>query len=746
MTSKTIWTKTVTTTTSTKTTPFGDSAIVKTATRTEYKPSKPSSYDIVITMKKGATGLSPVAKQTGVSALAPKFPHTSAISIRVWSSEASKFQRILIGSGVFDDVSLIAVSHTWRVADGKPYYLWLDYLCTDQSSDFEVREATFKMAWVYSAAFATIVLLDESLSQDHRDFWGNRLWTMQEEALSQNLIFFDRRGVKIPCFVENVEVTDDPSADQIPVEHKKYILQSTNVVVAENQGPVAFREFWPRATHRSGGWDCDKVYATQYCSVIEPKLEIRYDLDYHLVLAAYIQKLIECNDSSCTGVSLNCPIPGWGCTWLFVDPSSPIKDWFVDGSIGFLGDSGLQGYKMKELTKSQEENTFLPKYPALGLVIDATVTLATVDVENEAAIHTCPLLTAIYNDTRSINGFSALSLYGVASDLMSLYWKLIQLQFESATNKGMQMAYDYEEGGYNTDSELVTSQGILKLLFANLFAVTCAQRLSTPLLDSLSNQIPGTIEYELYRALTFVVELDSTIEQVGATKMLETACEMLLKIIVRLAVATIWNNNNSGTKKDEASCFSLMINSQGVFISRSFGRSSSSESKKALEFQVAATQDIVSDLILYRYTGTSVEEASNAKYWPESCLHELEKTSIFQRTQVFAALNTVLTKRKGRQQVLWSGLRGLGRNIVFNDGKEEAGYHTARLNCVGEYQGLVTVDEYSWDSLACLDNVFQTDFESKLSPYDDIFGEIPSDFGWNIVRGAVTAEAAAREE
>ncbi|KAJ3214443.1 hypothetical protein HDU81_001712, partial [Chytriomyces hyalinus] len=184
--------------------------------------------DVGITIDSQKLELSPLHRLKGPTTkrLAPKFIHNSVISVRVWSSAERNFCRINIGRSVWDDTPLFAVSHTWQNAissDGIPvqgytdaimkavrmtatehlmdskekdYYVWLDYFSTDQRSLFEVREATMKMAWVYSAAACTVVILDTTLSVSDKDFWSNRVWVMQEEALSPKLVFFNCNGQK----------------------------------------------------------------------------------------------------------------------------------------------------------------------------------------------------------------------------------------------------------------------------------------------------------------------------------------------------------------------------------------------------------------------------------------------------------------------------------------------------------------------------------------------------------------------
>ncbi|KAJ3011688.1 UNVERIFIED_CONTAM: hypothetical protein HDU68_001575 [Siphonaria sp. JEL0065] len=535
------------------------------------------------------------------------------------------------------------------------YYMWLDYLCTDQTNLFEVREATFKMAFVYSAAAVTLVVLDESLDHTHPDFWKNRLWTMQEEALSRQLVFINRQV--------QVNESNDPSGDTIGTTHIKYVLpnwkESTDVQVAENQGPVQFREFWPKARHRFGGWDCDKVYATQYCSIIEPKLDIRYDLDY-----------------------------GLEYTRIFENPDdAAFKNWEVSGALGFIGGFGLLSDSAK-LTDSQIQDRFLPTSPVLGLVVDATVTLAVLDI-TESNVTSDSLLLAIKHNSRGIQGvFNQLPLHAVASDLMSAYWKLIQTQCELAVN---------EIGYYEPTGSL-----ICRLLSQICTPPSAFGNSKTPLMDTLKTCPPDTIEHALLLNLQECIAQES----------IEATTELLLKTIAKLSIATIWCEDDrratqflsDGVKQGK---YSILFNSRGLWVTRN------------------SPANVVDDAPFIKTA---------------SCNTILESTPFNTREQVFTALNAVLEK-KGRGGKFWSGLEGLGRRSVFVNEQEngESGYYSAELVQVGLFQGLLRVDEYRVETFSMIYNVFSVgnggdDSDDTLGK--DLFGAWLKEVGWSVVRGA----------
>ncbi|KAJ3126555.1 hypothetical protein HK100_010198 [Physocladia obscura] len=334
--------------------------------------------DISITGKKLTTKL----PQSGNRPFRPKFNHDSTISVRVWSSKIKDFCRICIGAGVWDDTPLIAVSHTWHNAvsfefklphdpnytdnifkacksaakkvcsteDQQDYYVWVDYLCTVQNNNFEVREATMKMAWIYSAATVTVVILDaetakpgdDSMSSySHAEFLSNRVWAMQEETLSSELMFFGRDGQDYPKKITKITDVENPEKMKY-MGDEKFEIQVTRykdedgIVIAEPREIMKFFLLWPKMIRRHGGWPCDRIYASQYCSELQHPLEVRYDVSLSQILAVYVHKLIKAGDISVTGISMTEQVPGWGCTSVFLD----FSEFFVYGPLGFIGGFG----------------------------------------------------------------------------------------------------------------------------------------------------------------------------------------------------------------------------------------------------------------------------------------------------------------------------------------------------------------------------------------------------------------------
>ncbi|KAJ3241091.1 hypothetical protein HDU81_001877 [Chytriomyces hyalinus] len=114
--------------------------------------------DIGITIDGQKWELSPLHRPEGPSTkrLAPKFIHNSVISFAVSHTWRNSISSEGIPNNGYTEAIMTAVEQTASEylsdSDLKDYYVWLDYFSTDQHSLFEIREATMKMAWVYSAA------------------------------------------------------------------------------------------------------------------------------------------------------------------------------------------------------------------------------------------------------------------------------------------------------------------------------------------------------------------------------------------------------------------------------------------------------------------------------------------------------------------------------------------------------------------------------------------------------------------
>ncbi|KAJ3079856.1 hypothetical protein HDU99_009933, partial [Rhizoclosmatium hyalinum] len=236
--------------------------------------------------------------------------------------------------------------------------------------------------------------------------------------------------------------------------------------------------------NRNGEWLCDRVYASQYCSKIKSKLEIRYDLEYHLVLASYIQRLIEDGDTSCTGISTDCPVPGWGCTTVF-GISEQWRHFEVDGALGFIGGFGVSGDLVPEMDEKWPQLDSLPKQPVIGLVVDRTVTLAQIEF-NGSFQNNCPLINTIKAYTHQ--NYESIVL-GLSKTLLSIYWRLLNYPYPQSMDLLLTKSYFLRE---------------------------------------LKSAAPGTAEHDLFQELQKVVSMNA-IEQ----------ADSLLQIIAFL----LWMND-----------------------------------------------------------------------------------------------------------------------------------------------------------------------------------------------------------
>ncbi|KAI8841216.1 hypothetical protein BJ741DRAFT_20825 [Chytriomyces cf. hyalinus JEL632] len=260
-----------------------------------------------------------------------------------------------------------------------------------------------KMAWVHSAAICTAVILDTTLSLSDKDFWSNRVWVMQEEVLSPKLVFFNRNGQKCNIsqkweFGQTFLIYDGLLGDDLENNSQKSsegelaVLPVGSVIAKYGYGASRkFSDFWPDMMKRNGGFLCDKVYASQYCSEAKTYLDVRYDMTFSQTLAPYVQNLIEAKDYSFTQISMTPSAPGWGCVRVFPDVSrifvatgrgdeSTYLEYHVDNKP--LG--SISGYGFPNDFPDVSSQIHLD--PVMGLVVDGAVVLITPDPNDTDAL------------------------------------------------------------------------------------------------------------------------------------------------------------------------------------------------------------------------------------------------------------------------------------------------------------------------------------------------------------------------
>ncbi|KAJ3010123.1 UNVERIFIED_CONTAM: hypothetical protein HDU68_002322 [Siphonaria sp. JEL0065] len=259
-------------------------------------PYKIDPRQVIIT-KYDSKDLTSPKKQNGTNPFRPEFSHHSTISIRVWSFKDKDFVRIRVEAlpcypsytqNIFKAVctAINDLPEDIKIGYQDDYYVWLDYFCTDQLNHYEIREATMKMAWVYATASLTIVMLDTTLLDGNLNSksWSRRVWTMQEEFLSQHLVFFDRDGNK----ETKIEAICDGRI-VLPIvknNNNNCYFDQNNLLIATDHSfgnnsqirKQSFSVFWPKVIQRSSFMPCDVVYASQYCSQLINYLDVRYDL------------------------------------------------------------------------------------------------------------------------------------------------------------------------------------------------------------------------------------------------------------------------------------------------------------------------------------------------------------------------------------------------------------------------------------------------------------------------------------
>ncbi|KAJ3069661.1 hypothetical protein HDU99_002867, partial [Rhizoclosmatium hyalinum] len=422
---------------------------------------------------------------------------------------------------------------------------------------------------------------------------------------------------------------------------------------------------------------------------------VRYDIDYHVLLATYLQKLMEVGDETWVGIAPNCPVPGWGCTTVF-GTVKELERHSVQSALGIAGSFDRQALIPGDVIKTDEngwnKDPSLPKEPVLGLIIDRTVVLAQVQFDSLPQHH-ISLLDAMRCDgakTDVQSFYDKLKIQNVAIALFRVYWTLVKFettdpfsrQYEKSVEELLGKLHDYtsEATGYS-----------------NNFLMT-----------RLKSGTSGTVERELFEELQKAIQLQTISEQADA----------ILEIIALLLCGEEYSKNCY------QGIYSILLNSTGVWISKE----PSPNSKPGEFITIAKFSDIVDDMILYNYTGYSIEEASLvSRYWPAYPTLELRNTPILSRKQTFAAVNNVLTKNK-RKYRLWTGVRGLGSKIVIYD--ESGGWKGAELKESGCLHNILPVYECKLKSNVSLQSIWKR----KVVGYE--FEEvIPEEIGWNVVRG-----------
>ncbi|KAJ3231112.1 Protein rrf1 [Chytriomyces hyalinus] len=731
--------------------------------------------DVGITIDGQKMELSPLYRSKGPSTkrLAPKFIHKSVISIRVWSSAERDFCRINIGASVWDDTPLFAVSHTWRNAissDGIPvqgytdaimkavrmtatehlkdskqkdYYVWLDYFSTDQHSLFEVREATMKMAWVYSAAACTVVILDTTLSVSDKDFWSNRVWVMQEEVLSSKLVFFNRNGQK--C---NIEKEEDGL--QILFKYQGLIRKNLKNSRESPEGLLVgsviatygydakrkFSDFWPDMLKRYGGFSCDKVFASQYCSLVKTYLDVRYDLTFSQTLALYIQRLIEGKDDTVTQISMTPRAPGWGCVRVFPDDArifvatgrggeSTYLECRVDKPLGFIGGHGFQN-------ELPDVSSQIHLDPAMGLVVDGAVVLVILDPNDTDALSQA-LTAALNNDECSGNYKNGDAL---VSKLFGCYWNMVERQFAYFWKNNL--GSRYKTGNLLEDLETKDVMSVTDLKSMNFLTWLEGRR----------------------RKFKFEKELGAILRKISETKCWHKQADDLLLVIAKIARA--FHQDHLEVQRPTA--VETFKRRNYEFILSSNGLCGASAHHETTETTQAATvESIVNDLSLYRFNNACLNMRSE-RYdfvppivwkmffgWDQDGIFDETALQLMrERTELYRDVTEAI--QHNRKERLSTGVRGVGRRLLFETTRFRKNDFDAEQ--VHEERGMFSTSSDGKFALTLTEehslpiSVHTHEHIKKMENMIPVFEfrgfsqlQFDTEVGWNIVRGVCSEKS-----
>ncbi|KAJ3401137.1 hypothetical protein HDU80_006292 [Chytriomyces hyalinus] len=744
--------------------------------------------DVGITIDGQKMELYPLYRSKGPSTkrLAPKFIHKSVISIRVWSSAERDFCRINIGASVWDDTPLFAVSHTWRNAissDGIPgqgytdaimkavrmtatehlkdskekdYYVWLDYFSTDQHSLFEVREATMKMAWVYSAAACTVVILDTTLSVSDKDFWSNRVWVMQEEALSSKLVFFNRNGQK--C---NIEEEKD-GGETLLKYNGLFGDNLENNIQKSPEGELAGLLV--------GSVIAKDVYASQYCSKLETYLDIRYDLNISQTLVLYIQKLIEAKDYSVTTICMTPRAPGWGWVRVYPDDAkffvatgrrdeSTYLEYRVAKPLGFIGGHGFPN-ELPDISSQIHLD------PVMGLVVDGAVVLAILDPNDTDALSQA-LAAALKKDKFSGSYEDGDAL---VSKLFGCYWNMVEREFARFWKNGL--GSRYKKDG-NSLEELETKDVMRNDTFLSYnISDGIGAEIASEMLG-LGSRTSGS-SVPVVKSKNFLAWLEGRQQKFKFEKELgailrkiskEDDANELLLVIAKIARAFHKHRMSElGVPEEQRTMavktfkrrnYELILSSNGLC-----GASAHHETTETT--QTATVESIVNDLSLYRFNNACLSMRSDIDryYFANSVPPIVGKTffgwdedgtfdedafqSMGERTELYRDVTEAF--QHNRKERLSTGVRGVGRRILIETVRfrkndfyaeqmdEESGIYTVSSD--GKFALALTEEHSSPIPVHTHEHIEKME---NMLPIIEFYGssrlQFDTEVGWNIVRG-----------
>lgn len=195
-------------------------------------------------------------------------------SIKVWSVYENEFTYVCVGRAM--KKTLIAISHVWKdsllfcendinCADETCFknnnylkdafleiaiqndlftecYIWMDILSIDQRNDFEIRDATYSMSYIYFFAFR-VVILSRSDVNVTLGKWLNSVWTVQETVYANEIYVFSSVKNLLFCPRQLFE------NEEFMILRQGFINPAIAIKILEK---------------REGGWSQDKLYALRH--------------------------------------------------------------------------------------------------------------------------------------------------------------------------------------------------------------------------------------------------------------------------------------------------------------------------------------------------------------------------------------------------------------------------------------------------------------------------------------------------
>ncbi|KAI8829231.1 hypothetical protein BJ741DRAFT_623922 [Chytriomyces cf. hyalinus JEL632] len=507
---------------------------------------------------------------------------------------------------------------------------------------------------------------------------------------------------------------------------------------------------------RYGGFSCDKVYASQYCSKLKTYLDIRYDLNISQTLVLYIQKLIEAKDYSVTTIWMTPRPPGWGCTRIFPDQSrifdatgrgneSTCLEYHVDMPLGFIGGHGFPN-------ELPDDSSQIHLDPAMGLVVDGAVVLVILDPNDTDALSNAlgeGKCSGDYDDGDAL-----------VSRLFGCYWNMVERKFEQLWKNGF--GYRCKDGNSLEDLE---TKDVMRGIYNESHPLM--QRLGLSSKDIEGENFLTWLEGREQK-FKFERELGAILRKISK----EDGANELLRVIAKIARAFHMRRRSEWEVPEEQHPtrrrnYELILSSQGLC-----GAISHHETTETT--QTATVKSIVDDLSLYRFNNESIntltpEGRMELSYnvppivgkeflkWGRKGKNGVLDGTASQKMHERAELYRDVTEafQHNRTERLSTGVRGLGRRILIptvrfwkNDfeGEQIEGERVVfSTSSDGKFALTLTEEHSSPIPVHTHERIKKTE---NMIPVIEFrrFSQLQFDteVGWNIVRGVCQKKPKAK--